>query len=258
MGILARAPPPNPGVGGKAVGTRLCPVFHCGLQAASPPPCSQLSFPVCPQWPKSFLLLQIGADRPAPPPLPGPDSLPCLLAVCEEGFYLHQKSCLKTCPPAFAPGSAPTPLENSLAPALSPRLCVPCHPSCATCLGPAPTQCLSCPAHAHYDSQEQTCSHQTQSSRASPGLGAAGALATPPSNLPILVASLSCAFIVLVFVVVFLVLQLRSGLRGVKVYSLESGGIIAYKGLPSDAWQEGPDEDEEGERTAFIRDQSVL
>lgn len=82
----------------------------------------------------------------------------------------------------------------------------------------------------------------------------------PPSNLPILVASLSCAFIVLVFIAVFFVLQLRSGLqlRGVKVYSLESGGIFAYKGLPSDAWQEGPEEDEEWERTAFIRDQSVL
>lgn len=183
-----------------------------------------------------------------------------ILAVCEEGFYLHQKSCLKTCPPAFTPGIASTPMENSLAPALSPpRLCVPCHPSCATCLGPAATQCLSCPVHAHYNSQEQTCSHQTQNSRASPGgEGERVAVASTPSNLPVLVASLSCAFIVLVFVVVFLVLQLRSGLRGVKVYSLEGGGIIAYKGLPSDAWQEGLEEEEEGERTAFIREQSAL
>ncbi|XP_077174312.1 furin [Paroedura picta] len=182
--------------------------------------------------------------------------------VCEEGFYLHQKSCLKMCPPAFAPGTVPTPLENSLDPRPSPRLCVPCHPSCATCLGPAPNQCLSCPAHAHYNVQEQTCSHQSQSSRASPALREGIALSTPPSHLPVLVASLSCFFIVLVFVTVFLVLQLRSGLRlrGVKVYSLESGGIIAYKGLPSDAWQEGPEEeeDDEGERTAFIRDQSTL
>ncbi|XP_062998847.1 furin [Elgaria multicarinata webbii] len=184
--------------------------------------------------------------------------------VCEEGFYLHQKSCLKTCPPAFTPGPRPAPLENSLDPHLRPRLCVPCHPSCATCLGTARTQCLSCPAHAHYNSQEQTCSHQTQSSRASPALGEGVALASPASSLPILVASLSCAFIVLVFVTVFLVLQLRSGLRlrGVKVYSLEQGGIIAYKGLPSDMWHEGPEEEEEeedeGERTAFIRDQSAL
>ncbi|KAL0612443.1 Furin [Plecturocebus cupreus] len=34
-----------------------------------------------------------------------------------------------------------------------------------------------------------------------------------PSHLPKVVASLSCAFIVLVFVTVFLVLQLRSGFR---------------------------------------------
>ncbi|XP_033022307.1 furin [Lacerta agilis] len=181
--------------------------------------------------------------------------------VCEEGFYLHQKSCLKTCPPAFAPGTVAPPLENILEPQLSSRLCVPCHPSCATCLGPEATQCLSCPAHAHYNSQEQTCSHQTQSSRASPTLlREGGEVAGGPSHLPVVVAILSCAFIVLVFVLVFLVLQLRSGLclRGVKVYSLESGGIIAYKGLPSDAWQEGPEEEEEGERTAFIRDQSTL
>lgn len=165
------------------------------------------------------------------------------------------------CPPAFAPGPVASPLENSLDPHLSPRLCVPCHPSCATCLGPAANQCLSCPAHAHHNVQEQTCSHQTQSSRASPALRGDGVvLSPPPSHLPLLVAGLSCAFIVLVFVTVFLVLQLRSGLRlrGVKVYSLESGGIVAYKGLPSSAWQEGPEEEEEGERTAFIRDQSTL
>lgn len=193
----------------------------------------------------------------------GTHPLSVSLAVCEEGFYLHQKSCLKMCPPAFAPGTMATPLENSLDPQLSPRLllCVPCHPSCATCLGPAPNQCSSCPAHAHYNVQEQTCSHQTQSSRASPALREGAAPSSPTTHLPVLVASLSCAFIVLVFITVFLVLQLRSGLRlrGVKVYSLESGGIVAYKGLPSNAWQEGPEDEEEGgERTAFIRDQSTL
>ncbi|XP_061450800.1 furin [Rhineura floridana] len=183
--------------------------------------------------------------------------------VCEEGFYLHQKSCLKMCPPAFAPGTVPTPLDNSLSPHLNTHLCIPCHLSCATCLGPEPTQCSSCPAHAHFNSQEQTCSHQSQSSRASPVLGKGMVLASSPSSLPVVVASLSCAFIVLVFVLVFLVLQLHSGLRlrRVKVCSLEAGGILAYKGLPSGAWQEGPDEEEEeeeGERTAFIRDQSAL
>uniref|UniRef100_A0A8D0E246 furin n=1 Tax=Salvator merianae TaxID=96440 RepID=A0A8D0E246_SALMN len=179
--------------------------------------------------------------------------------VCEEGFYLHQKSCLKTCPPAFAPSTVSSPLENTLEPHLS-RLCVPCHPSCATCFGPEANQCLSCPVHASYNSQEQTCSHQTQNSRASPALSEGARFSGRPSQLPVLVASLSCAFIVLVFVTVFLLLQLRTGLRlrGLKVCSLENGGIVAYKGLPSDVWPEGAEEDEEGERTAFIRDQSAL
>ncbi|XP_063170375.1 furin [Candoia aspera] len=181
--------------------------------------------------------------------------------VCEEGFYLHQKTCLKACPPAFAPAPGLAAVENSLDPhLLHPRLCVPCHPSCATCLGPSAAQCLSCPAHAHYNSQEHTCSHQTQSSRASPPGGAVMALTSLPSNLPLLMAGLSCAFIVLVFGAIFLVLQLRSGLclRGYKACSLESGHLIAYKGLPSDMWQDGPEEEEGGgERTAFIRDQRL-
>ncbi|KAF7239569.1 Furin [Varanus komodoensis] len=179
--------------------------------------------------------------------------------VCEEGFYLHQKSCLKSCPPGFAPGPAPAPLENSLDPHLRPRLCTPCHPSCATCAGPAPDQCLSCPAHAHFSSQEHTCSHPMQSSRASPALGEGVTFAGPTSGLPVLVAGLSCAFIVLVFVVVFLMLQLRSGLRGGKAFTLEQGGLIAYKGLPSETWPEEEEEEEgESERTAFIRDQRAL
>uniref|UniRef100_A0A8D0GT42 furin n=1 Tax=Sphenodon punctatus TaxID=8508 RepID=A0A8D0GT42_SPHPU len=183
--------------------------------------------------------------------------------VCEEGFYLHQKSCLKVCPPGFVPGlpTLSAELENSLEPLSPPRLCVSCHPSCATCMGLAPTQCLSCPAHAHYNSQEQSCSHQSQSSRASParGEGQLPSRVLRAANLPVLVASLSCAFIVLVFITVFLVLQLRSGLslHGVKVYALDSG-IISYKGLPSDVWQEEGSDGEDGERTAFIRDQSVL
>ena len=85
-----------------------------------------------------------------------------------------------------------------------------------------------------------------------------------PSHLPEVVAGLSCAFIVLVFVTVFLVLQLRSGFsfRGVKVYTMDRG-LISYKGLPPEAWQEEcPSDSEEdegrGERTAFIKDQSAL
>ncbi|NXE84893.1 FURIN protein, partial [Cochlearius cochlearius] len=190
-------------------------------------------------------------------------------AVCEEGYYLHQKSCLKRCPPGFAPGVQRTHynLENSVEP-ITPHLCLPCHPSCATCAGPGPNQCLTCPAHSHFSSLDLSCSHQTQSSRASPALadGEGLAEAPPPANLPVLIASLSCVLIVVIFVTIFLVLQARSGfsLRGVKVYALDSG-IISYKGLPSDIWQEeGPSESDgeeyeaHNERTAFIRDQSAL
>ncbi|NXX82970.1 FURIN protein, partial [Urocolius indicus] len=192
---------------------------------------------------------------------------PTAPAVCEEGYYLHQKSCLKRCPPGFAPGVQSThySLENSVEP-ISPQLCLPCHPSCATCTGPGPNQCLTCPAHSHFSSLDFSCSHQTQSSRASPALAEGPAEAPAPANLPVLIASLSCVLIVVVFVAVFLVLQARSGfsLRGVKVYALDSG-IISYKGLPSDIWQEeGPSESDgeeyeaHNERTAFIRDQSAL
>ncbi|KFP15684.1 Furin [Egretta garzetta] len=189
--------------------------------------------------------------------------------VCEEGYYLHQKTCLKRCPPGFAPGVQRTHynLENSVEP-ITPHLCLPCHPSCATCAGPGPNQCLTCPAHSHFSSLDLSCSHQTQSSRASPALadGEGLAEAPPPANLPVLIASLSCVLIVVIFVTIFLVLQARSGfsLRGVKVYALDSG-IISYKGLPSDIWQEeGPSESDgeeyeaHNERTAFIRDQSAL
>ncbi|NXL79061.1 FURIN protein, partial [Leptocoma aspasia] len=189
--------------------------------------------------------------------------------VCEEGYYLHQKSCLKHCPPGFAPGVQSThySLENSVEP-IAPHLCLPCHPSCATCAGPGPNQCLTCPAHSHFSSLDLSCSHQTQSSRASPALadGEGPAEAPPPVNLPVLIASLSCILIVIIFVTIFLVLQARSGfsLRGVKVYALDSG-IISYKGLPSDIWQEeapsesdGEDYEAHSERTAFIRDQSAL
>ncbi|NWT78521.1 FURIN protein, partial [Lanius ludovicianus] len=189
--------------------------------------------------------------------------------VCEEGYYLHQKSCLKRCPPGFAPGVQSTHynLENSVEP-IAPHLCLPCHPSCATCVGPGPNQCLTCPAHSHFSSLDLSCSHQTQSSRASPALadGEGPAETPPPVNLPVLIASLSCILIVIIFVTIFLVLQARSGfsLRGVKVYALDSG-IISYKGLPSDIWQEegpsesdGEDYEAHSERTAFIRDQSAL
>uniref|UniRef100_A0A452TV09 Furin n=1 Tax=Ursus maritimus TaxID=29073 RepID=A0A452TV09_URSMA len=196
--------------------------------------------------------------------------------VCEEGFSLHQKSCVQHCPPGFTPQVLDThySTENDVE-IIRASVCAPCHSSCATCQGLAPTDCLSCPSHASLDPVEQTCSRQSQSSRESPQQQPprppAEVEAEPrpragllPSHLPEVVAGLSCAFIVLVFVTVFLVLQLRSGFsfRGVKVYTMDRG-LISYKGLPPEAWQEEcPSDSEEdegrGERTAFIKDQSAL
>lgn len=214
--------------------------------------------------------------------LPGPGAHPrlSLPAVCEEGFSLHEKSCVQRCPAGFAPQVVSThySTENDVEP-IRASVCAPCHPSCATCQGPAPTDCLSCPGHSFLDPVERVCSRQSQSSRESPKQPLppppptrpaqeveveprprAGLL---PSHLPEVVAGLSCAFIVLVFITVFLVLQLRSGFsfRGVKVYTMDRG-LISYKGLPPEAWQECPSDSEEdegrGERTTFIRDQSIL
>lgn len=201
--------------------------------------------------------------------------------VCEEGFSLHEKSCVQRCPDGFAPRTLSTHYssENDVEP-IRASVCAPCHPSCATCRGPAPTDCLSCPGHSFLDPVEQVCSRQSQSSRESPkqppppgpppGPPEEAEAEEPqpragllPSHLPEVVAGLSCAFIVLVFVTVFLVLQLRSGFsfRGVKVYTMDRG-LVSYKGLPPEAWQECPSDSEEdegrGERTTFIRDQSVL
>ncbi|XDA85795.1 hypothetical protein R6Z07F_015545 [Ovis aries] len=221
----------------------------------------------------------------APEGLPTPpESIGCktltssqACVVCEEGFSLHQKNCVQHCPPGFAPQVLDThySTENDVE-IIRASVCTPCHTSCATCQGPAPTDCLSCPSHASLDLVERTCSRQSQSSREShqqqpPPPPPVEVASEPrlradllPSHLPEVVAGLSCAFIVLVFVTVFLVLQLRSGFsfRGVKVYTMDRG-LISYKGLPPEAWQEEcPSDSEEdegrGERTAFIKDQSAL
>uniref|UniRef100_A0A9L0SZM5 furin n=1 Tax=Equus caballus TaxID=9796 RepID=A0A9L0SZM5_HORSE len=215
---------------------------------------------------------------PTPPESSGCKTLTSSQAcvVCEEGFSLHQKSCVQHCPPGFTPQVLNThySTENDVE-TIRASVCAPCHVSCATCQGPAPTDCLTCPSHASLDPVELTCSRQSQSSRESPQQQRPGpppeVQAEPrlragllPSHLPEVVAGLSCAFIVLVFVTVFLVLQLRSGFsfRGVKVYTMDRG-LISYKGLPPEAWQEEcPSDSEEdegrGERTAFIKDQSAL
>lgn len=188
--------------------------------------------------------------------------------VCEEGFYLHQKTCVKSCPPGFTASvqSIQYALENSIEPLLA-NVCVACHPSCSTCKGTSANDCLTCPAHSHYNELDFSCSHQVQISRESPPLKEmVEEAAAVTSNLPIIVASFSCVMIVVLFVSVFLVLQVRSGviLGKKKLYMLDSG-IISYKGIPSDMWhEEGFSESEteefdpRNERTAFIKQQSAL
>lgn len=115
--------------------------------------------------------------------------------------------------------------------------------------------------------QDDSCSHQVQISRESPPLKEViQEVAKSYSNLPVVVATLSCFVIVIVFVSVFLFLQVRSGviLGKKKLYMLDSG-IISYKGIPSEMWQEeGFSESEveefdaHNERTAFIKQQSAL
>ncbi|KAM9311380.1 furin [Gastrophryne carolinensis] len=188
--------------------------------------------------------------------------------VCEEGFYLHQKTCVKTCPPGFTASvqSIQYTSENSIEPLLA-NVCVPCHSSCSTCKGTTANDCLSCPAHSHYNVLDFSCSHQVQISRESPTLKeVVQEIPKGTSKLPIIVASFSCFLIVVVFVSVFFFLQVRSGvvLGRKKLYMLDSG-IISYKGIPSKVCpEEGfSDSDVEEfdtrtERTAFIKQQSAL
>ncbi|XP_072255240.1 furin [Pyxicephalus adspersus] len=196
----------------------------------------------------------------------GASSQSCV--VCEEGFFLHQKTCVKICPPGFT-ASVQTiqyTLENSFEPLLA-NVCMPCHPSCSTCKGTTANDCLSCPAHSHYNVLDLSCSHQVQISRESPPLKEViHEMKKGSSNLPVVVAALSCIMIVVIFVSVFLFLQVRSGviLGRKKLYMLDSG-IISYKGIPSEMWhEEGFSESEveefdaHNERTAFIKQQSAL
>ncbi|XP_075063934.1 furin [Mixophyes fleayi] len=185
--------------------------------------------------------------------------------VCDEGFYLHQKTCVKSCPPGFAASvqRIQYTLENNIEP-LQANVCVACHSSCSTCKGTTANDCLTCPAHSHYNMVDLSCSHQVQISRELVEVKEAAAVVS--SNLPVIVASLSCVMIVIVFVSIFLFLQVRSGviLGRKKLYMLDSG-IISYKGIPSDMWrEEGFSEsdveefDAHNERTAFIKQQSTL
>ncbi|XP_043934196.1 furin [Protopterus annectens] len=190
---------------------------------------------------------------------------------CREGLYLHDHSCTAVCPPRFTPGAIVNSyhLENSIE-QVKVMVCLQCDASCFTCNGTTAFSCLTCPPHSRYNPVDFSCSHQTQSSRESPPIKEeTTTLSVTSSKLPALIAGLSCVFIVAVFFIIFIFLQVRSGFSfdSVKVYSLENGrnGIIPYKGIPSDIWKEDglsesdvEDYSSRSERTAFIKEQSAL
>uniref|UniRef100_A0A8C9VBJ2 Furin, paired basic amino acid cleaving enzyme n=2 Tax=Scleropages formosus TaxID=113540 RepID=A0A8C9VBJ2_SCLFO len=202
---------------------------------------------------------------------------------CSPGFFLFRQDCVTSCPPGFTAGSQPLgfPEGNSVE-IPSVQTCLPCHSSCLTCASPSSADCLSCPPHSHLDPFSGTCLHQNQIQRESPGSVAIPSDSSGPvmlelsSRLPVLVAVLSCAFIVATFVGIFVMLQIQSSgqskLRtmesgmGVRVgFGLGRGKVISYKGIPT-VWREdegnSESENEEfdshSERTAFIKTQSAL
>ncbi|XP_028647235.2 furin-1 [Erpetoichthys calabaricus] len=206
---------------------------------------------------------------------------------CNPGFYLYQQSCVKDCPPGFTPAQKSTDniIENGME-TYSVQACLACHTSCLTCQGINPTDCLSCPPHNHLNTSSHTCSHQNQIQRESPDTqtlleNARSFLSELSPPLPVTMAVLSCAFIVVAFVVVFVGLQLNSGCnfcsRQSKLRTLEAGvrngsfgigrgGVVSYKGIPSGLWKEdgcnseseNDDLEAHSERTAFIKTQSAL
>ncbi|XP_034032723.1 furin (paired basic amino acid cleaving enzyme) b [Thalassophryne amazonica] len=230
---------------------------------------------------------------------------------CSPGFSLFLQGCVKFCPPAFTSG--PQLLNLSLenwVDLSSVQACLPCHTACLTCSGTGPTDCLSCPPHSHM--VLTSCLHQNQVQRKSPfavgaqsdgaqaeagspaegdGGEAAGVRLSASSQLPVLVAVLSCAFILAAFVGVFFLLQTRSGgaslgrrtklpsvyseARGIRVrfgFGLSQGqerkARICYRGIPTvwgdedvNTYESESDSEEVGghsERTAFIRTQSSV
>lgn len=239
------------------------------------------------------------------------------LPECSPGFSLFLQGCVKFCPPGFTSG--PQLLNLSLenwVDLSSVQACLACHPTCLTCSGAGPTDCLSCPTHSRL--VLTSCLHQNQVQRKSPlteGLQSEGAepevktpavvgadssgeaeeppglSAAPPSQLPVIVAVLSCAFILAAFVGVFFLLQVRSGDTNLSwrtklpsVFSdtrrtrlglglgfqrgRERKARICYKGIPT-VWadedmiayeSESDSEEVDGhsERTAFIKTQSLM
>ncbi|KAG9281091.1 furin isoform X1 [Astyanax mexicanus] len=232
---------------------------------------------------------------------------------CSTGSSLFLQGCVKTCPPGFTSGLQllNLSLENWVEQS-SVQACLPCHPACLTCSGPGETECLSCPSHSHLVAT--SCLRQNQVQRKSPSGPAlndqrGGGLDQDPgpdldsdgpspqtglsSHLPVLVAVLSCAFILATFAAVFVLLQLHSGAasapfcRRTKLPVTDSSGRgmrvafsfglsrdwmnsrVSYRGIPT-VWgdeetaggvnSESDSEEMEcnSEKTAFIRTQSAL
>ncbi|XP_076847862.1 furin (paired basic amino acid cleaving enzyme) b isoform X2 [Brachyhypopomus gauderio] len=226
---------------------------------------------------------------------------------CSAGSSLYLQGCVKVCPPGFISGLQllNLSLENWVEQS-SVQACLPCHPACLTCSGPGEAQCLSCPPHRHLVAT--SCLHQKQVHRKSPAglvlpgerraevdsdtLGSSPQLELP-SHLPVLVAVLSCAFILAMFAAIFVLLQLHSGVasapfcRRTKVQATEScsrgirvgfgfglgrewsGSRVSYRVIPT-VWgdentagmmnseSDSEELDCHSERTAFIRTQNTL
>uniref|UniRef100_A0A3B4DFR6 P/Homo B domain-containing protein n=1 Tax=Pygocentrus nattereri TaxID=42514 RepID=A0A3B4DFR6_PYGNA len=195
---------------------------------------------------------------------------------CSAGSSLYLQGCVKACPPGFTSGLQllNLSLENWVEQS-SVQACLPCHPACLTCSGPGEAECLSCPSHSHLVAT--SCLRQNQVQRKSPAgptqnvQRGDGSDSDPDldsdgpspqkglsSHLPVLVAVLSCAFILATFAAVFVLLH-RDW----------TSSRVAYRGIPT-VWG---DEDTAGgmnsesdseeldchsEKTAFIRTQSAL
>uniref|UniRef100_A0A673BNR8 P/Homo B domain-containing protein n=1 Tax=Sphaeramia orbicularis TaxID=375764 RepID=A0A673BNR8_9TELE len=187
---------------------------------------------------------------------------------CSPGFSLFLQGCVKLCPPGFTSG--PQLLNLSLenwVDLSSVQACLPCNPACLTCSGTGPMDCLSCPPHSHL--VFTSCLHQNQVQRKSPLTGESeeppGLSVSASTQLPAVVAVLSCAFILAAFVGVFLLLQMRAGGAS---SGRERKARICYKGIPT-VWgdedmityeSESDSEEVDGhsERTAFIKTQSSI
>uniref|UniRef100_A0A3P9MLC7 Furin (paired basic amino acid cleaving enzyme) b n=1 Tax=Oryzias latipes TaxID=8090 RepID=A0A3P9MLC7_ORYLA len=263
-----------------------------------------------------------GLVNPSSPDFPRPSNNSCktfdaqqICIECSPGFSLFLQGCVKLCPLGFTSGPQllNLSLENWVDLSLV-QACLPCNPACLTCFGTGPTDCLSCPPHSHL--VFTSCSHQNQVQRKSPLTGGLpsseaqpersspaadgnnrgaeeppGRGVAPPTQQHVMVAVLSCAFILAAFIGIFFLLHVRAGGASTgwrtklpSVFSDSRGGgagfglslrqgpqrkaRICYKGIPT-VWAdeglngcESESDNEAGdghnEWTAFIKTQSSI